>query len=58
NSYPGTGKTLGHLSTLLQWHELDPVDEFEMNRNNLIYDNYQHNRNPFIDHPEWAHSIF
>lgn len=58
NSYPGTGKTLGHLSTLLQWHELDPVDEFEMNRNNLIYDNYQHNRNPFIDHPEWVHSIF
>ena len=58
NSYPGTGKTLGHLNTLLEWHELDPVDEFEMNRNNIIYDSYQHNRNPFVDHPEWAHSIF
>lgn len=58
NSYPGGGNTLGHLNTLLQWHELDPVDEFEMRRNNLIYDNYQHNRNPFIDHPEWADLIF
>lgn len=55
NSYPGGGTSLGHLNTLLIWHELDPVDEFEMNRNNLIYDNYQRNRNPFIDHPEWAH---
>ncbi|MDY0100840.1 MAG: endonuclease [Bacilli bacterium] len=55
NSYPGTGTSLGHLDTLLKWHELDPVDEFEMNRNNFIYDNHQYNRNPFIDHPEWAH---
>ncbi len=58
NSYPGTGRSLGHLNTLLEWHELDPVDEFEMNRNNIIYDTYQKNRNPFIDHPEWAHSIY
>ena len=29
----------------------DPVDDFERNRNNVIYD-YQGNRNPFIDHPE------
>ena len=58
NSYPGTGNTLGHLSTLLQWHELDPVDEFEMNRNNIIYNSYQRNRNPFIDHPEWADLLF
>lgn len=57
-STPGSGISLGKLSVLLQWHELDPVDEFEMKRNNIIYDSYQHNRNPFIDHPEWAHSIF
>lgn len=59
SSYPNSGGTsLGHLATLLQWHELDPVDEFEMNRNNIIYDSYQNNRNPFIDHPEWADSIY
>jgi hypothetical protein len=58
NSYPKNGTTLGYLNTLLEWHEFDPVDQFEMNRNNLIYENHQHNRNPFIDHPEWAHSIY
>ena len=40
----------GVLSTLLQWHEDDPVDDFERNRNDVIY-SYQDNRNPFIDHP-------
>ncbi len=41
----------GVRSTLLEWHAQDPVDDFERNRNNVIYD-YQGNRNPFIDHPE------
>lgn len=47
----------GKLSTLLQWHIQDPVDAFEMNRNEIVF-GYQGNRNPFIDHPEWAESIF
>lgn len=37
-------------STLLVWHNQDPVDDFERYRNDVIY-NYQGNRNPFIDHP-------
>jgi endonuclease I len=41
----------GVRSTLLEWHAQDPVDDFERNRNNVIY-GYQENRNPFIDHPE------
>ncbi|MNW28060.1 Extracellular ribonuclease precursor [compost metagenome] len=48
----------GKLSTLLKWHEEDPVDEFEKRRNNIIYERYQHNRNPFIDHPEWVNKIW
>ena len=44
----------GDLATLLSWNELDPVDAYEIHRNNLIYNNFQLNRNPFIDHPEWA----
>ena len=44
----------GDLETLLAWHQLDPVDSYEIKRNNLIYFNYQENRNPFIDYPEWA----
>lgn len=49
--------SFGKLSTLLEWHLLDPVDEFERRRNARIYA-YQGNRNPFIDHPEFAHSVF
>ena len=45
------------LNVLLKWHEDDPVDDFEMNRNNVIF-HYQGNRNPFIDHPEFAEKIW
>ncbi len=47
----------GKLSTLLEWHEQDPPDDFEMNRNEVIY-SYQENRNPFIDHPEFVAKIW
>ena len=47
----------GKLSTLLEWHVLDPVDDFEVNRNEVIY-SYQQNRNPFIDHPELVDYIW
>lgn len=47
----------GKLSTLLQWHILDPPDDFEKNRNDVIY-SYQENRNPFIDHPEFVEEIW
>ncbi|MBR1847130.1 MAG: endonuclease, partial [Bacilli bacterium] len=53
-----TPVTMGILSDLLAWHKLDPVDEYEKHRNNLIYNNYQHNRNPFIDYPEWVDYIW
>ena len=36
---------------LRQWHAQDPVDADEANRNDLV-EEYQGNRNPFIDHPE------
>lgn len=39
----------GLLSVLLDWDRLDPVDDFEIQRNNRIYE-YQGNRNPFIDY--------
>ena len=48
---------MGMLSTLLKWNHLDPPDIRERNRNEAIY-SYQGNRNPFIDHPEWADLIF
>ena len=48
----------GDLSTLLRWHRLDPVSDYEIHRNNLIDNNYQHNRNPFIDYPDWVDYIW
>ncbi len=44
---------MGLLSTLLAWHQADPVDAAERERNEVIY-SFQGNRNPFIDRPEWA----
>ncbi|HIG72185.1 MAG TPA: endonuclease I [Myxococcales bacterium] len=48
---------MGMLSVLLQWHLEDPVDAWERNRNDVI-EGYQGNRNPFIDHPEWAGCLY
>lgn len=48
---------LGDLDLLLQWHENDPPDDYEMNRNNIIY-TWQLNRNPFIDQPDLADFIW
>jgi|SRR5690554_699921 len=46
------------LADLMQWHLEDPVDDWERNRNNIIYYNYQENRNPFIDHPNYVELIW
>ena len=48
----------GKLSTLLAWNRQHPPTDAERHRNQLIYDNLQHNRNPFIDHPEFADIVF
>ncbi len=55
NSYPAY-KTW-FLNLMLQWHSQDPVSAKEINRNNAIY-SYQHNRNPFIDNPDFAELIW
>ncbi|MGE7600200.1 endonuclease [Lysinibacillus fusiformis] len=53
----GSAPYHGKLSVLLQWHKDDPVDDYERQRNNRIYE-IQGNRNPFIDHPEWVEMIW
>ena len=42
---------------LVEWHNLDPVSEKEIVRNNIVSD-IQHNRNPFIDYPELVDYIW
>jgi endonuclease I len=56
----GTNKAVllpWQASVLLTWSHLDTVSAKEVARNNAIY-GIQNNRNPFIDHPEWADSIW
>lgn len=55
---PAYTNCMGRLTTLLLWHALDPPDARESNKNELVYANYQHNRNPYIDHPEWVEQIW
>ncbi|MFE7793630.1 endonuclease I family protein [Streptomyces sp. NPDC057460] len=54
----GSAPNIGRLSVLKQWSQEDPPDSFEERRNDVIFDQYQHNRNPFIDHPEWVEAIW
>ena len=48
---------LGRLCRLLEWHNADPVDATEQERNRRIYE-FQGNRNPFVDHPEWVELLY
>lgn len=48
---------LGDLTTILGWHDDDAPDDFEMNRNNVVYD-WQRNRNPLIDLPDLVDYIW
>ena len=48
--------TKSSLETLLRWHKEDPVSLYEKHRNQAIAE-LQGNRNPLIDHPEWADKI-
>lgn len=45
------------LEVYLQWSIDDPVSDKETHRNQVAYEG-QHNRNPFIDHPEYACRIW
>ncbi len=63
NGWAGSDMTIGSqlkpwaMVMMLQWNALDPVSQKEIERNNAIFA-IQHNRNPFIDHPEFAQSIW
>lgn len=54
----GSAPYMGKLSVLKQWNLQDPPDAFEKRRNQVIFDSYQRNRNPFIDNHLWVDSIW
>jgi len=47
------------IDMLILWNNSDPVSQKEIDRNNAIYYNTpQHNRNPFVDHPEYVCQVW
>ena len=59
SSTSSTPFAIGNLEDLIDWAKnVDDVDYYEYHRNNLIYNNYGMNRNPFIDFPEWIDSVW
>lgn len=50
--------TIWALDMLIDWHNNDPVDQKEIDRNDEIYYGVQGNRNPFVDHPEYVGAIW
>ena len=54
----GAAPYMGKMSVLLEWNRIDPPDTFEQRRNQRIYEQWQGNRNPFVDHPEYADAIW
>jgi len=55
NNYPEP--KFGNLTTLLEWNKLYPPSAIERQRNERIF-RMQQNRNPFVDHPEFADYIW
>ena len=55
---PAITSTFESYDTLLRWHTLDKPDVLEGNRNDFSESSKQKNRNPFVDHPEYAWKIF
>ncbi|HPH81615.1 MAG TPA: endonuclease [Flavobacteriales bacterium] len=50
---PNTSTRYQDQNILRKWHYQDPPSNYEMARNEFL-DSLQGNRNPFIDHPEYA----
>lgn len=55
NSYPAYD--LWYINLLLSWHNIDPVSDKEIKRNDAIYA-IQNNRNPFVDSPQFVQRIW
>lgn len=57
---PGTNKSNlldWYANLMFDWSVQDTVSTKEINRNSAVF-TFQHNRNPFIDHPEFAAEIW
>lgn len=58
DSWSSSNRTMGKLNTLLKWNIMYPVDDTELLRNNVLYEMFDHCRNPFIDDRNYACKIW
>lgn len=49
---------MAQLSVMLEWNRKFLPSAKELDVNQRIYDDYQHNRNPYIDFPEFADAVY
>ncbi|MFA5282904.1 MAG: endonuclease [Bacilli bacterium] len=57
NRVVSAGSLDNAIALMIKWNKLDPVDSLEEARNTYV-SSYQGNKNPFIDHPEYACRIW
>lgn len=57
-SMPSVTNTFESVEVMLKWHLNDHPSVQEINRNNYVETTQQENRNPFVDHPEYACKIW
>lgn len=58
NTDSTSNKSMGKLSTLLKWNLEYDIDATEIQRNDILYTKFKHNRNPFIDDRNYACKIW
>lgn len=58
NTDSTSNKSMGKLSTLLKWNLKYDIDATEIQRNDVLYTKFKHNRNPFIDDRNYACKIW
>ena len=55
NTFPSVD--IPYLQLMIDWCHLDPVSQKELTRNDGAY-SFQHNRNPYVDHPEYIDLVW
>lgn len=58
NTDSTSNKSMEKLSTLLKWNLEYDIDATEIQRNDVLYTKFKHNRNPFIDDRNYACKIW
>lgn len=58
NKMPGVTDIFQSVDVMLKWHLQDAPSTQEVKRNDYVQTTVQKNRNPFVDHPEYACKIW